>query len=300
MWISFRSIVWFFALIGAYNVYQIGLIHLEYNQPIDTIFVRDDSISKSVEEVFCNANDLSGRQLVDMAIMSAATYDKEDPPLEKSLSPGWEKLKFTEEDRSIWFPRETISGLHLEFWSNKSKKISVISFRGTEGLLGWHANLHWLMRYLPVNTQYEKVRNSSYKLVEWLNKKNQAEFTIYATGHSLGGGLAQHALYSHKSIKNAVVFNSSPVTGWNDVEEGRRTDSVKRNTVIRIHEHREIMEFFRLFMKIGYVLNPNANENPKFVEYRVNFNKLESTFKQHAMIDLAKTLVDHVDKHCPI
>lgn len=167
-------------------------------------------------------------------------------------------------------------------------------------MLGWHANLHWLMRYLPVNTQYEKLRNSSYKLVEWLNKKNQAEFTIYATGHSLGGGLAQHALYSHKSIKNAVVFNSSPVTGWNDVEEGRRTDSVKRNTVIRIHEHREIMEFFRLFMKIGYVLNPNANENPKFVEYRVNFNKLESTFKQHAMIDLAKTLVDHVDKHCPI
>lgn len=155
------------------------------------------------------------------------------------------------------------------------------------------------MRYLPIKTQYEKVREESSKLVNWLAQKNGAKFTIHATGHSLGGGLAQHALYSHKSITQAVVFNSSPVTGWNDIEEVRRDKTVKNNTVIRIHENGEIMEFFRLLMKIGYVLNPNANENPQFTEYRFNFDHTPGPIKQHVMKSLTERFLEQVDEHCP-
>lgn len=251
-----------------------------------------------LEDVFCRTADPLGSQIINMAILSAVAYVDGKHPLEQRLSPSWKKIEFTAEDRSRLFPRELISGLKFDFWSNPSKRMSVISFRGTNGLISWHANFHWLMRYLPIKTQYQKVREASSKLVNWIQAKNGEEFEIFVTGHSLGGGLAQHALYSHKSIKQAFVFNSTPVTAWNDIEEDVRAGLVEDNIVVRIHENGEILEFFRFLMKFGYVMNPNANVNPRFVEYRFNFENTGDLIEQHEMTSLADKFLNQRDEHC--
>jgi len=37
---------------------------------------------------------------------------------------------------------------------------------------------------------------------------------IYATGHSLGGGLAQQAGFLSRYVREVITFNTSPVTNW--------------------------------------------------------------------------------------
>lgn len=100
MWIIFRFFIWFFAIIGVVNFVQTGWIYLEYDQPKNIVFVRNDSVPVRLKDVVCSASAPLGDQLVDMAIFSAATYSKEDFSLLQRLSPGWEKLELTEADRS--------------------------------------------------------------------------------------------------------------------------------------------------------------------------------------------------------
>ena len=284
---------------------------LTYEQKQEIAYVRNDSRPSSLAKIVCGEDEEVGINLVRMAIFAADVYSDGAPELLSYLSPNWKKLVFTSEDRKSLFPNESISGLYFDLWSNKQERISVIAFRGTDGPLDFYSNFHWLTKYLPFETQYQKVRNATPKLVSWLQQKNAQDHMIYTTGHSLGGGLAQYALYSHKLIKEAYAFNSSPVTGWSDIDEKTREINVVGNKVVRVHENKEVLEFFRLLMKMTYVFNPRPNENPYFVEYRFNFSSNESQnacsrksasysrVKQHEMIGLAQGLVERVKCYCP-
>ena len=97
---------------------------------------------------------------------------------------------------------------------------AVIAFRGTENRSGqylydWSANLVAALGFEP--TQHAFVRQQIPPLVDRLVERFKADGTaprIFATGHSLGGGLAQEAGYLRPEIKEVFTFNTSPVTNW--------------------------------------------------------------------------------------
>ena len=97
---------------------------------------------------------------------------------------------------------------------------AVIAFRGTENRSGqylydWSANMVAALGFEP--TQHALVREQVPPLVDRLVARFKADGTvprIFATGHSLGGGLAQEAGYLRPEIKEVFTFNTSPVTNW--------------------------------------------------------------------------------------
>ncbi len=94
-------------------------------------------------------------------------------------------------------------------------KRAVLAFRGTENRerekrLDWSTNLSASLGMEP--KQYKFARKKLGPLIDELS--THPEIEIYATGHSLGGGLAQQAGYLFPEIKAVYTFNTSPITNW--------------------------------------------------------------------------------------
>jgi len=113
------------------------------------------------------------------------------------------------------------NGLSFETYVHKSNNgtldEAVIAFRGTENystqekLSDWAANLSAVFGIEP--PEYILAQQHVPKIVDAL-KRNYKNIKIYATGHSLGGGLAQQAGYLSDQIEAVYVFDPSPVTNW--------------------------------------------------------------------------------------
>ncbi len=92
---------------------------------------------------------------------------------------------------------------------------AVIAYRGTDGLVDdMKTNLAAAVGFEP--PQYAIAKSKLIPLVEYLRTISK-EIKIYATGHSLGGGLAQQAGYLSKEIDEVFAFNSTPVTNWSSL-----------------------------------------------------------------------------------
>src|SRR5262249_65926 len=82
-------------------------------------------------------------------------------------------------------------------------------------LSDWGSNVVAALGFEP--KQYALSRELIPRLVDRLRSRFEAdgkEVKIYATGHSLGGGLAQQAGYLRKEVRGVFTFNTSPVTNW--------------------------------------------------------------------------------------
>ena len=134
---------------------------------------------------------------------------------------------------------------------------AVIAFRGTENhkseiWLDWKTNIVSIFGFEP--EQYKIASKSIPKVIAALNDKNP-DINIYATGHSLGGGLAQQAGYLSKDIKEVFTFNTSPVTNWTSLS---LRDGVQNAYPIihRIYNGGEVLSGIRslttLFTKARY------------------------------------------------
>ena len=83
---------------------------------------------------------------------------------------------------------------------------------------------------------------------DWAFLKNA---TIYSTGHSLGGGLAQQFAYALpvddavQRVTHVVAFDPSPVTGYFSVEQSVRENNQKTLFIDRIYERGEILAIVR-------------------------------------------------------
>jgi Lipase (class 3) len=116
------------------------------------------------------------------------------------------------------------SGLHYETYvyqdENGALLEAVIAFRGTEnrdgqGLKDWFANFAPVLGF--ESSQYAAARPEMRPLVDALKQvlvPQGGKARIYATGHSLGGGLAQQAGYMIPEVLEVYTFNTSPVTNW--------------------------------------------------------------------------------------
>ena len=193
-------------------------------------------------------------------------------------------------------------GLYLEVWEKKSLPAEVVVvFRGTEfwSWRDWQANLRWFLRFIPLYPdQYTLVAEEVGKeVLEELKKRIDGDEERYknvkliSTGHSLGGGLAQHLAYSLPPItlSNGTLlprvsevygFDPSPVTGWYSVDTELRTVNSQGLKITRIFEHGEALAYIRLLLR--YV-NPPSESNPAIREIRYNFVQSINPFASHSM-----------------
>ncbi|MBV5285140.1 MAG: hypothetical protein JZU45_03575 [Methyloversatilis discipulorum] len=217
------------------------------------------------------------------------------------------------------FPSETLTramrkkGLYLLVLEREaSPREIVVVFEGTNFLEipDWTANLRWFLRFIPGHEDqytftarqvaeefHERLRSNpqTYMLTadsDVLRHPNGDTIRIVSTGHSLGGGLAQHFAYTFKQdpshargprVSEVFAFDPSPVTGWYSSPDPPRTHNANGLRINRVFEHGEVLAYIRLFTSR---LAPYT-EHPSVWEYRYNFDPKANIIRNHSMRSLA-------------
>lgn len=173
---------------------------------------------------------------------------------------GWKEMR-----DPLWvLPCEDDVGMYIRVWERTfdAKKEVTIAFRGTWGLSDWvYGNGHWLTRFLPMQDQYNRARAVAAKIFQHYDAQSSAPVHYFTTGHSLGGGLAQHILYSNPTkIVQVFAFDPSSVTGFADqtVDNQIAACACDRSVpdgeprIYRVYDAYEILSNLRIFHKIFF------------------------------------------------
>jgi hypothetical protein len=191
--------------------------------------------------------------------------------------------------------------LRVEVWSSRSEKAVIVAFGGTEfrNLSDWRANLRW---FIPIRHDEYSVLTGIYvhRFVE--NYKRLAtdskftflpEASLYSTGHSLGGGLAQAFAYALPldpqvpRVTKVYAFDPTPVTSFTSIDKKTRTTNKKGLRIDRIYERREILAILRSITSFFHV--PSAS-NPTVRQIRYNLFPTINVLHGHSMSELAALL----------
>ncbi|MCC6462526.1 MAG: hypothetical protein IT260_18810 [Saprospiraceae bacterium] len=191
-----------------------------------------------------------------------------------------------------------LPGLAYEVWEKDTEAAlhTALVFRGSErNVDDWKTNARWFAPlFFPGRwDQYHQTRTLIKPLVAFLEQRaaaRQKRLRLIATGHSLGGGLAQHAAYASGAIKLVVAFDSSPVTGYYDIPFSERLQNRKDVKVIRAYEIGEALAYFRNLMKVFYPAPYFKTTHPQILELGFNFLGQQGVASQHSMRRLAEGL----------
>ncbi|AQH00428.1 hypothetical protein A9R05_15620 [Burkholderia sp. KK1] len=207
---------------------------------------------------------------------------------------------------------QTMRNFHLraEVWSNEDKGQVIVAFGGTaaSSMNDWKANLRWLLAPLHPTDEYsvltdtfvptfitEYERRAAEPQWAWLKKAR-----VIATGHSLGGGLAQRFAYSLSAksgvpaVKVVYAFDPSPVSGKRSSPNfAEQADGL---TIYRIYNRGEILASLRSLLHFG---NPGneRNQGQEWIDIRYLDNWSWRTLlpsgsvHAHGMFDLARFMV---------
>lgn len=178
--------------------------------------------------------------------------------LENALTArGWLEVKDV-----AWTPAcEDDTGLYLRVWKLGADPSAVVmAFRGTWGANDWlFGNMHWMTRWLPMEDQYSRSRDAAQRVFDHFPDVNGRKTRFYTTGHSLGGGLAQHVLYSYpKKVDQVFAFDPSSVTGFQDQSAENQvagcdcgSDTLKGEPrIFRVYDAYEILANMRILHKL--------------------------------------------------
>ena len=267
--------------------------------------VMNEEVFKEVEEPFELVRDCA---ILSSNIYSSKVFNKkvvnkiEEQIVDYKISGNW-KLLTDETMMDSAFaqlksvpPKCTIivGGLLYQVWVNKVDFkeslgiVAVLVFCGTDfkSFGDWFSNFNPLTKFIPCTwNQYKETRHLAPKIIALLQKEYPGVKKIIAVGHSLGGGLAQHAGYSNKDINIVYAFDPSPVTGFYDIEKIEREGNSEDLKILKIYEHGEILAYMRLVLR---PFNPISYIKPKIIEIRFNFNdQAPPGVRQHGMEILA-------------
>ena len=138
-----------------------------------------------------------------------------------------------------------LDGLEYHVWRRGRCGEAVIAFRGTDAneIGDWLTNFRWFIAS-PLFDQYDQVQKAVPDIIGKLNEGCRARL-IVATGHSLGGGLAQHAAYADSRIDYVYAFDPSPVTAFFGVPLPQRSAATEHLGIDRVYEAGEILSLPR-------------------------------------------------------
>jgi hypothetical protein len=185
---------------------------------------------------------------------------------------GWKKIDYISSD----------TGMYADYYFREGDSLDVlIAFRGTTGWKDWFSNLSWLTRIIPIDNEHDSARAAFEKVAtEAIAKAGNRPVRFVATGHSLGGGLAQHVAYAFPCV-SAAVFDTSCVT------DEFKIGKVYSPDIVSIHQLGDELTGACRF--IGY-----SNENGKFHRYAVDY--INSDKFQHniegAVVGMARGVAD--------
>lgn len=269
--------------------------HRTYNEPPEPLSVSAKSLWEYA--ILSDNTYLDGTEMANLAGKPGECALSRAGRLELE---GWDKWKNVPSS-SLATTAEQL-GLYLEVWEKQSSPPEVVvAFRGTEfwSWRDWQANLRWFLRFIPLYPdQYTLVSEEVGKeVLEELKKRIAGDegryknVKIIGTGHSLGGGLAQHLAYSLPPttltdgtllprVSEVYGFDPSPVTGWYSVDTKLRMTNSNGLKITRIFEHGEALAYIRLLLRY---LNPTSASNPSIREIRYNFVESINPFASHSM-----------------
>lgn len=191
--------------------------------------------------------------------------------------------------------------LRVGVWQNQALNEVVVVFGGTDprSIQDWIANFRWFIpthddEYTLVIKEFVGDFAREYEL---RSAQPGFEFlkgaTLIATGHSLGGGLAQEFAYGQyrqrdvPAVTKVYAFDASPVTGFFSVDKKIRDENRKGLYIDRIYERHEILAILRSFVNL--VHRPSAHD-PQVREIRFNFSSNISPVYRHSIVQLRADL----------
>jgi Lipase (class 3) len=209
---------------------------------------------------------------------------------------GWERWK--------GFPTDGLqrkiekTHLRVEVWEKRREDgtwVVAVAFGGTvfNNEMDWLANLRW---FLPGSRdQYTDVVQTFApafvcECVSRLAGRAPNTVELLATGHSLGGGLAQQFAYAHclddrvPRVARVYAFDPSPVTGFYSVKRSVRNVNRKNLQIDRIYERGEILAVVR---SITSVLWKPSRQAPRIRGIRYFLFFAWNPIVGHSMVRMA-------------
>jgi hypothetical protein len=200
----------------------------------------------------------------------------------------------------------------VQVWENRKQKVLVVSFGGTDGGIDWRSNLRWFIpesedEYSIVAKQVTRAFVSEFKRrAQQPENAYLRDMKLRATGHSLGGGLAQQFGYALPADPDGLVprvnriyaFDSSPVTGHGDVDESTLMTNVTGMRIDRVYERGEFLAAARAFT--GLFLVPSGKDPAiRGVRYMFFWRTPVGAVASHSMPRLACYLQQAKDRPVP-
>jgi hypothetical protein len=196
---------------------------------------------------------------------------------------------------AIWQQIED-AHLRVEVWENSAHAAVAVAFGGT--VLGngkdWLSDLRW---FVPdPNDEYTQVvRTFVGPFCAQYRRRFPASArpSLYATGHSLGGGLAQQFAYALPltdgvpRVQAVYAFDPSPVTGYFSVPRALREENRRNLFIDRIYERGEILALARSLMNLFY--EPPAH-HPAIRSVRYSLFYGWNPIADHSIVQLANKI----------
>jgi hypothetical protein len=180
-----------------------------------------------------------------------------------------------------------IEGLQYQVWRKIEKTCSevVIVFRGTDrnDPGDWISNAHWVVGRF-VFDEYDQAQAAIGGIIDKIHRAGCSSAHIIATGHSLGGGLAQAVAYADSRINYVYAFDSSPVTAYFGAPALARPRANSTLGIDRIYEAEEILSLPR-YLASGIFPSPSCHPRVRIVRFAIPSDV--SALDRHRMTALA-------------